>query len=231
MKRYELIVIGAGPAGLSAAVEAARAGMNVAVFDENGRPGGQLFKQIHKFFGSKEHMAKIRGFKIGEMLLREADEAGVAVRLNATVLGIFPEMKITVKFDDHVEHFGADNIVVATGAAENMIVFDGWTKPGVIGAGAAQTLMNLYGVQPGRRAMLGSATSGFSWLSAASGGCDLPPSSTPLRASAVRVCTRRSWRATANRFYTSHTIVRPRRRERDGAVIAEVDASLNPYRY
>ncbi|HBN80613.1 MAG TPA: pyridine nucleotide-disulfide oxidoreductase, partial [Ruminococcaceae bacterium] len=74
MKRYELIVIGAGPAGLSAAVEAANAGMSVAVFDENARPGGQLFKQIHKFFGSKEHQAKIRGFRIGQQLLKQAEE-------------------------------------------------------------------------------------------------------------------------------------------------------------
>lgn len=49
MKRYELIVIGAGPAGLSAAIEGAKAGMNVIVFDENARPGGQLFKQIQSF--------------------------------------------------------------------------------------------------------------------------------------------------------------------------------------
>ena len=91
MKRYELIVIGAGPAGLSAAIEAAKAGMEVIVFDENARPGGQLFKQIHKFFGSKEHRAKVRGFKIGEDLLKEAKEAGVTVELNATVVGLYPD--------------------------------------------------------------------------------------------------------------------------------------------
>ena len=45
--RYDLIVIGAGPAGLSAAVEAAKNGLNTIVFDENAKPGGQLFKQIH----------------------------------------------------------------------------------------------------------------------------------------------------------------------------------------
>ena len=70
--RYDLIVIGAGPAGLSAAVEAAKNGLNTIVFDENAKPGGQLFKQIHKFFGSKEHKAKIRGFDIGKELLDEA---------------------------------------------------------------------------------------------------------------------------------------------------------------
>ena len=64
VKRYDMIVVGAGPAGLSAAIEAAKHGVKPIVFDENARPGGQLFKQIHKFFGSKEHKAKIRGFKI-----------------------------------------------------------------------------------------------------------------------------------------------------------------------
>ena len=63
-----------------------REGLEVIVFDENEKPGGQLFKQIHKFFGSKEHRAKIRGFVIGKQLLEEADAAGVKVVLNATVI-------------------------------------------------------------------------------------------------------------------------------------------------
>lgn len=83
-----LIIVGAGPAGLSAAIEAAEKGLEVVFFDENAKPGGQLFKQIHKFFGLKEHKAKIRGFKIGEDLLKEADKAGVKVVLNATVCGM-----------------------------------------------------------------------------------------------------------------------------------------------
>ena len=66
IERKEFIVVGAGPAGLSAAIEAARSGVSVTVFDENARPGGQLIKHINKFFGSKEHMAKIRGFRLGE---------------------------------------------------------------------------------------------------------------------------------------------------------------------
>jgi len=88
MKRYELVCIGAGPAGLSAAIEAARLGVGVVVYDENDRPGGQLFKQIHKFFGSREHRAQERGFHIGQSLLDEARQLGVEVVLNAVVLGI-----------------------------------------------------------------------------------------------------------------------------------------------
>ncbi|MEE3393943.1 MAG: FAD-dependent oxidoreductase [Lachnospiraceae bacterium] len=66
MERFDLIVVGAGPSGLSAAIEAAKAGAQVVVFDENMRPGGQLFKQIHKFFGSKEHRARIFGIGTGQ---------------------------------------------------------------------------------------------------------------------------------------------------------------------
>ena len=91
MKRYDLIIVGAGPSGLSAAIEAAKRGADVVVFDENAKPGGQLFKQIHKFFGSKEHHAKIRGYRIGEELLEEAEKAGVRVVLNATVIGLYQD--------------------------------------------------------------------------------------------------------------------------------------------
>lgn len=159
---YDLIVVGAGPAGLSAAIEAARVGMKVIVFDENAKPGGQLFKQIHKFFGSKEHKAKVRGFKIGEELLAEADSLGVEVRLNATVTGLYNEKEITVRIEDAIRHYKGDSIIVATGASENMVTFRGWTKPGVIGAGAAQTMMNLNHVKPGSRIlMLGSGNVGL----------------------------------------------------------------------
>jgi len=162
MKRYDVIVVGAGPAGLSAAIEAAKRGLKVVVFDENSKPGGQLFKQIHKFFGSKEHKAKIRGFKIGEELLKEAEVTGVEVVLNAIVIGLFLDKEVTVNVNDEVVHYKGDAIIVATGASENMVTFDGWTLPGVIGAGAAQTMMNLHSVQPGKKIlMLGSGNVGL----------------------------------------------------------------------
>lgn len=162
MDRYNLIVAGAGPAGLSAAIEASKKGMSVIVFDENSRPGGQLFKQIHKFFGSKEHKAKVRGFNIGSELLKEADSNGVKVELDATVTGIFQNKEVTVKVKGEIRHYKADSVIIATGASENMVPFEGWTLPGVIGAGAAQTLMNLHGVKPGKKIlMLGSGNVGL----------------------------------------------------------------------
>lgn len=171
MKRYDLIIVGAGPSGLSAAIEAAKRGLRVVVFDENEKPGGQLFKQIHKFFGSKEHKAKIRGFVIGQELLDEADKAGVEVVLNATVIGLYQDKEIVVKIDEEVRHFKGNAVIIATGAAENMVTFEGWTLPGVIGAGAGsdndEYLWNKTGAE-GSHAGLGECGAGCK-LSAASG--------------------------------------------------------------
>ena len=226
IERYDLIVIGAGPAGLSAAIEAAKNGMKPIVFDENAKPGGQLFKQIHKFFGSKEHKAKIRGFNIGYELLEEANKLGVDVRLNATVVGLYDEKEVTVRIGDEIKHFKGDSVLVATGASENMVTFKGWTLPGVIGAGAAQTMMNLHGVKPGNKIlMLGSGNVGlvvsFQLMQC---GCDV----VALVDAAPRVGGYGVHAAKVARtgvpFYLSHTIVKAEGEEYvTGVTIAEVD--------
>ena len=231
MERYDLIVVGAGPSGLSAAIEAAKCGLNVVVFDENSRPGGQLFKQIHKFFGSKEHNAKIRGFRIGENLLSEAAESGVKVVLNATVVGLFREREVTVRINDEIIHVKGDAVLIATGASENMVTFPGWTLPGVIGAGAAQTMMNLHHVKPGGRIlMLGTGNVGlvvsYQLLQA---GCEVAAlvDAAPrvggygVHASKIARC--------GVPFFLSHTIVKAEGEDRvTGVVIAEVDCRFVP---
>lgn len=229
MKRYDLIIVGAGPSGLSAAVEAAKRGLKVVVFDENEKPGGQLFKQIHKFFGSKEHRAKVRGFVIGQQLLDEADEAGVEVLLNATVIGLYQDHEVVVKMGDGVHHYKGDAVIIATGAAENMVTFPGWTLPGVIGAGAAQTMMNLHGVRPGSKIlMLGSGNVGlvvsFQLMQC---GCDV----VALVDAAPRVGGYGVHASKISRtgvpFYLSHTIVKAEGEDHvTGVTIAEIDSSF-----
>ena len=130
MERYDLIVIGAGPAGLSAAAAAARFGLRTIVFDENARPGGQLFKQIHKFFGSREHRARVRGFNIGRELLREATEAGAEVVLNAPVIGLYQEKEAAVRMGGTVKRFKGDAVVIATGAPRTPSASRDGTSPG-----------------------------------------------------------------------------------------------------
>lgn len=226
MKRYDLIIVGAGPSGLSAAVEAAKRGLQVVVFDENEKPGGQLFKQIHKFFGSKEHKAKIRGYVIGQQLLEEADQAGVEVVLNATVIGLYQDREVVVKIGEEISHFKGNAIIIATGAAENMVTFPGWTLPGVIGAGAAQTMMNMHGVKPGKKVlMLGSGNVGlvvsFQLMQC---GCevvalvDAAPKVGGYGVHAAKIAR------TGVPFYLSHTILKAEGNECvTGVTIAEVD--------
>jgi NADPH-dependent 2,4-dienoyl-CoA reductase/sulfur reductase-like enzyme/Fe-S-cluster-containing hydrogenase component 2 len=158
----DVAVVGGGPAGLAAAIEAARHGASVTVFDEQAAPGGQLFKQIHKFFGSREHRAGTRGYNIGRELLEEAAALGVDIRLGATVYAVYPGPELAVAVGGEARRFAARRLVVATGASENALAFPGWTLPGVMGAGAAQTLVNVHRVLPGRRVlMVGSGNVGL----------------------------------------------------------------------
>jgi thioredoxin reductase len=162
MEEVEFAIVGSGPAGLAAAVEAASKGVGVVLFDEHTRPGGQLFKQIHKFFGSEEHYAGKRGIDIGNLLLEQARKYGVMVRLNTIVWGLFEDNILGVLNGENAGSVKAKKILLATGASENPLAFPGWTLPGVMGAGAVQTLVNLHRVLPGKRAlMVGSGNVGL----------------------------------------------------------------------
>src|SRR5690554_4640080 len=119
LNRTPVVIIGAGPAGLSAAIELAKVGGKLLVIDENTRPGGQLFKQIHKFFGSKEHKAGTRGFAIGKELLEETRRLGIDVWLNSEVVGIDKDMNLwVVQNKEKSVKINAEKVIIATGAIE-----------------------------------------------------------------------------------------------------------------
>lgn len=167
MLKKDVLVIGAGPAGLAASIESGKLGASVLLVDLNMQPGGQLFKQIHKFFGSSAHRSGTRGFNIGKQLLSEAKEANVEIWMQSTVIGIFPGNKIGIERgldngDKDLVTLEAKKIIIATGASENAIRFKGWTTPGVMGAGAAQTMINVNHVKPGQKVvMLGTGNVGL----------------------------------------------------------------------
>jgi len=162
LKKCDVIVIGSGPAGLSCSIEAARCGTDVILIDENGRPGGQLFKQIHKFFGASQHRAGVRGFDIGLQLLEQVNKLGVNTLLNTVAYGIFGEKTVGIIKNEKIGMIQGKKILLATGAIENPVVFPGWTLPGVMGAGAAQTMINIHRVLPGKRfIILGSGNVGL----------------------------------------------------------------------
>lgn len=234
----DIIVVGAGPAGLAASIEAAKAGADVLLVDLNMKPGGQLFKQIHKFFGSSAHRSGTRGFDIGTQLLAEAEEAGVEIWLQSTVMGVFPGNLIGIEkgIDSGAKELvtlKAKKIIVATGASENVVRFKGWTIPGVMGAGAAQTMINVNHVKPGKKiVMLGSGNVGlivsYQLMQA---GCDvvaLIEAAPKIGGYAVHAA---KIRRAGVPIYTKHTIVEAIPGE-DGTaarvVIAEVDDKFQP---
>jgi thioredoxin reductase len=231
MQRYEMICVGAGPAGLAAAVEAAKNGVQVIVYDENELPGGQLFKQIHKFFGSKEHRAMERGFNIGNSFLDEAKEFGVEVSLNSVVLGIYENGGLNVMIGDRIEQVKAQKSVIATGASENMIPFPGWTLPGVIGAGAAQTMANIHGIRPGNDIlMVGSGNVGvivsYQMMQAGSRVAAVIDAAPEIGGYAVHAA---KIARVGVPFMMSHTIKEAHGKDRvEGATVIEVDESWQP---
>jgi len=154
-RELDLLVVGGGPAGLCAAVEAAPSGVEILVVDDGPRFGGQLVKQTHKFFGSKLQRAGVRGFIIGDDLHTELTERdNVTLWGDSTVLGIYPDGVVNVEHDGRYWKFEPRKIVVAAGAGEKALAFPGSDLPGVYGAGAVQTLMNVHGVLPAERLLM-----------------------------------------------------------------------------
>lgn len=155
MREYDVAVIGAGPAGLSAAEEAAKAGLRVAVIDENKEAGGQLVKQIHKFFGISANQAGLRGYDIALSLIREATEAGAQIWTNTPVYAVYPDKTIVYgPGKKSVVQMQPKAIVLAAGASEDGVFFENNDMPGIMTAGAAQDMVNIKRVLPGRKAVI-----------------------------------------------------------------------------
>jgi sarcosine oxidase subunit alpha len=154
----DIAIIGGGPAGLSAAIYTASLGAKVTLVDDGLELGGQLIKQTHKFFGSEKQFAGIRGIEIAKKMIQDIKEYdNIEVIANATVTGYYEDEVITIVQGvngDILKKLKAKRIIVATGASENILPFVNNDLPGVYGAGAVQTLMNLYGVVPGNNILM-----------------------------------------------------------------------------
>ncbi len=163
IRNVEVLVVGGGPAGLCAAQAAASMGAKVTMLERDYVPGGQLVKQTHKFFGSEKQHAGERGFQIGRMLLDEIQaDPNIEILPETTALGCYEDGVITALQGDKHLKFRPERTILATGAAEKFLAFPGNDLPGVYGAGAVQTLMNVAGVKPAQRVlMVGSGNIGL----------------------------------------------------------------------
>ncbi|MCJ7434339.1 MAG: FAD-dependent oxidoreductase, partial [Anaerolineales bacterium] len=143
--QVDCLIIGGGPAGLSAAIELGQRGIQTLVLDDKHRLGGKLVLQTHRFFGSiNACYAGTRGIDIATKLADDlAKIPAVTTWLNSTAVAVYSDQKVGVVRDgkDYVL-IEPKAILVATGAREKSLTFKGNTLPGVYGAGAFQTLVN-----------------------------------------------------------------------------------------
>ena len=154
-----VLVIGAGPGGLAAAEAAAGAGARVTVLDERPEPGGQYYKQLAPSHEFAEARAADRQYADGRALIERVRRAGVGIVSGATVWSALHDSNVNgfdvgVVRDRRAFRYLVRQIVVAAGAYEIAHPVPGWTLPGVMTTGAAQTLVRAYRVAPGSRVLV-----------------------------------------------------------------------------
>lgn len=151
----DVLVVGGGPSGLSAALKAAEYGLSVIVVDEHFRLGGQLLKQTHKFFGNVELFGGMRGFQIAEEYTKKiGSNKNVRVLTQSVVYGVFRGGVVGVSSRNAHYIIKPKVVIGSTGASEKYLDFANNDLPGVIGAGGVQTIMNEFGVRPGDKALV-----------------------------------------------------------------------------
>ncbi len=149
----DVLVVGAGPAGLSAARGLALAGAKVIVADERLLPGGQFFKPLASSQAA-DTAGLDRQFRDGDALRRSALEAGVQILNETTVWAAFSPTEVAALVAGRSTLFRPKRLVLATGAYEQPLPVIGWTLPGVMTVGGLQTLARSYRVAPGQRIVI-----------------------------------------------------------------------------
>jgi thioredoxin reductase len=147
----DVLIVGGGAAGLSAGIAAAGASASVTLIDERPEPGGQFYKQLSALYSSAHADRQMRD---GADLITQARAAGVAILSDATVWGAFGPREIAVEHGGITRLFAPRALILATGAYERAHPVPGWTLPGVMTTGAAQTLLRSYRVCAGKRVLI-----------------------------------------------------------------------------
>jgi NADPH-dependent 2,4-dienoyl-CoA reductase/sulfur reductase-like enzyme len=150
-----IVIIGAGPAGLAAALEAERQGARVTLVDEGQRPGGQIYRQGSPALGGKDvaEAAEIRRkHDLLDAFCRV--RARLDYRPNTSAFALFGPREVHVATDERTQVLGADAVILANGVREVAMPFPGWTTPGVMYAGGAQSLIKGQRTLPGRNVVV-----------------------------------------------------------------------------
>jgi glycine/D-amino acid oxidase-like deaminating enzyme len=147
----DVLVVGGGPAGLSAAIAAAEAGASVLLLDERAATGGQYAKPLAD---SHADPAPDPQFRLGADLRSRAERAGVRLETEAVVWGAFGVDELGVLIRGQAVTCRPRRLILAPGAHERPVPLPGWTLPGVMTTGAVQTLVRAQRVSPGERVLI-----------------------------------------------------------------------------
>jgi NADPH-dependent 2,4-dienoyl-CoA reductase/sulfur reductase-like enzyme/Fe-S-cluster-containing hydrogenase component 2/bacterioferritin-associated ferredoxin len=149
----DVLIIGGGPAGITAALELTRHDVKVLIVDDKHRLGGKLVLQTHSFFGTvADCYAGTRGIDIATNLASEIEKCStVTCMLNTIAVACYCDKKIGVAKEGKYFLINPKKLLIVAGAREKALSFFGCDLPGVYGAGAFQTLVNRDLVRASRR--------------------------------------------------------------------------------
>jgi len=143
----DVVVIGAGPAGMSAATRTARAGLKTVLIDEQDAVGGQIYRGIDRADARRKEILG-PDYAAGAAIADAFAASGARHVTNATVWQVTRERGINYLKDGKIGSFDAQRVILASGALERPFPIPGWTLPGVLTAGAAQILLKSAGEVP-----------------------------------------------------------------------------------
>ena len=156
MSQTSVVIVGAGPAGMSAAIAMAECGLQVAVIDENADTGGQIYRQPPSSFPisqpARATAQTVRGVQLRQRFQSLADK--IEFLRQTKVWGVFDGLRLAVTTANGWRMIEAGRLVLAAGAYEFVPPFPGWTMPGVLTPGAAQLLIKSMQVLPGQRVLV-----------------------------------------------------------------------------
>ncbi len=150
----DLVIVGGGPAGLSAAITATSYGADVILIEESFSLGGQLRQQTQLHANLPSKFFAERGTSLVKRLTSQLETPNLKILRNHTMIGAYKNGHIGVTNGKTTFEIEAKKNIIASGAAENAWIFPGWTLPGVMTAGAAQILLNREFVYPGKQVMM-----------------------------------------------------------------------------
>jgi NADPH-dependent 2,4-dienoyl-CoA reductase/sulfur reductase-like enzyme len=157
----DVVVIGAGPAGMAAATAAAEAGASVVILDEQPEPGGQIYRAIESVERHRPADLSFLGpaYAHGGKVANAFRAVRTDYRPGATVwqigaLGKGKRRQVVHSRNGAAETLSASHVVIATGALERPVPIPGWTLPGVMSVGAVQSALKTSGVYPSGKLVL-----------------------------------------------------------------------------